>query len=440
NLTYFLRNNDCYTYGAQVFNKYVEITGGEINKETTEYINLNKMNNEPYKGLFYIFLQDPKSYSTRSKLVRCTDIGLIAKTSGKDLQVKAVSIMNQQPLSGITVKLVSYSNQVIKEYLTDDNGKVTFKNWRENIYDFAPYLVLAEKGDDFSYLTFSGTALNKYRFDTGGEPSSSENMKAFLTSDRGLYRPGDKVNLTAIVRNRDITTPPAFIIQCVINGPGGERVYDKKQDTDVNGMSVFSVDMPGYAKTGEYNARLIVNDKDEIGSTTFKVEEFIPDKLVVGIKTGKSAVMPGSDLIFTVKANQMFGPPAAGNRLKTEVEFVNYLFQSKNYKDYIFNDPGREYTTKYERLGDSNLNDIGEKQYIVKVPSQVKPPSALLAQIYSEVYDDGGRPVGVYSSIPVHLYNYYLGVKLHDPKKIYKKGDRVDVDIVAVNPVDEPQK
>ncbi|MCE5300000.1 MAG: hypothetical protein LLG37_03880, partial [Spirochaetia bacterium] len=138
--------------------------------------------------------------------------------------------------------------------------------------------------------------------------------------------------------------------------------------------------------------------------------------------------------------NQMFGPPAAGNRLSSEVEFTSYLFRSKTYKDYFFSDPERDYSSKTERLGDGNLDDNGEKTYNVIVPKSAKPPSMLVANVYSEVFDDGGRAVGAYASVPVHIYNYYLGVKLKEAGKIYKRGDRVELDIVAVNRADALQK
>jgi uncharacterized protein YfaS (alpha-2-macroglobulin family) len=440
NLVYYLKNNNAQEFGQQIFDGDHDITGGNINQEITEYINFNKFSKEPYKGIFVAEISDLKNYyDSKRKLVRCTDLGLIAKTSGKDLIVRAVSVSTLAPDADITVKLVSQTNQVIKEQKTDAAGKTVFKNWRENIYNFQPFIVLAESGDDFSYLKFDGSEMNNYTFDTSGEPTLSEGMKAFLTSDRGLYRPGEKANLTAVIRNNDMTMPPEITIENRITGPQGEVIQSDKKTINKEGMAVFTLNSSMSSPTGEYKSEIWVNDNRMIGSTTFKIEEFIPDKLTVDIKTQEPEVAPGSPLLFTVKSNQMFGPPAAGNKAETEVKFIDYTFQSKKFKDYTFRDPQKSFAEKYERLGLVNLDAVGEYQYSVNVPSGAKPPSALEAEIYTEVYDDGGRPVGSYKTVPVHLYKYYLGAKLRDERKSFKRGDKIDVDIAAVNSKDEVQ-
>ncbi len=441
NLVHYLRYQDIGNNGNQIYAGNYDITGGKINQEITEYINFDKFSKEPYKGIFVAEISDPKSgWENKRKLIRCTNLGMIAKTSGKDLHVKVMYINNLQPAADITVKLMSTTNQVMKEFKTDASGKVVYKNWREAMYNFSPYLVLAENGEDFSYLLFDGSMLDNYRFDTGGEPTLNEGMKGYLTSDRGLYRPGETVNLTAIVRNNDMTMPPGIIIENRIIGPQGEVVQSEKKALNTQAMETFRLKLTLSSTTGEYRSEIRLNDDRVIGSATFKVEEFIPDKLVVDVKSETPEINAGSPLLFTVQANQMFGPPAAGNRAETEVKFIDYTFQSKKFKDYVFRDPQKNFSEKFERLGNENLDPLGRARYEVPVPSNANPPSALLAEIYTEVYDDGGRPVGAYKTIPVHIYNYYLGLKLKDPRKIYKRGDKVELDIAAINSADEPQK
>lgn len=440
NLVYFLKNNNAGEFGQEVFNADHDITGGKINQEITEYINFNKFFKEPYKGIFVAEISDMKDrWNSKRKIIRCTDLGMLAKTSGKDLIVRVVSVSTLAPAPDAAVKLMSRTNQIIKEQATDSSGKTVFKNWRENVYNFQPYIALAESGDDFSYLKFEGSQLNNYTFDTSGEPTLSEGMKAFLTSDRGLYRPGEAVNLTAVIRNNDMSMPPAITIENRITGPQGEVIQSDKKAVNKEGMAVFALKTSMSSPTGEYRSEIWVNDNRMIGSTDFKVEEFIPDKLTVQIKTQEPEVAPGSPLLFTVKSNQMFGPAAAGNKAETEVKFIDYTFQSKRFKDYTFRDPQKTFTEKYERLGNINLDAAGEYGYSVEIPSGAKPPSALEAEIYTEVFDDGGRAVGAYKTVPVHLYKYYLGAKLKDQRRAYKRGDRVDIDIASVNSSDEPQ-
>lgn len=317
NLVYYLKNGNADEFGQQVYNGDHDITGGKINQEITEYVNFNKFSKEPYKGIFVTEISDLQNrWESKRKLVRCTDLGMIAKTSGKDLIVRVVSVSTLEPLDGVTVKLVSQTNQVIKEQKTDDAGKTVFRDWRENIYNFQPFIALAENGDDFSYLKFDGSELNNYSFDTSGEPTLEDGMKAFLTSDRGLYRPGETANLTAVIRNNDLAMPPQITIENRITGPQGEVIQSDKKAINKEGMAVFVLNTSMSSPTGEYKSEIWLNNDKMIGSTTFKVEEFIPDKLTVDIKTLDPEVAPGSRFYLPSRRTRCSGrrPPATRPR------------------------------------------------------------------------------------------------------------------------------
>jgi len=435
NLVYYLSSGSYYNSGKRVFDTTHEITGGTINKEQTEYINMKSLNDQPFKGVFFVELRDQRTYDTKRKTVRCTDIGLMAKVYDNTLLVKAVSVNKLNPMQGVTVKLMSRDNQVIKQLTTDAEGRAQFDNYNKNFYEFDPFLILAENGEDFSYLQLGADMTNNYLFDTGGERNGEYGLKGFLTSERGLYRPGEKAFITAIVRGNGNSTPPPLFVECVIHNPQGGNFYVKKIQTNAKGMAVFEVPISLGAQTGEYSVQLIVPDSQRrnIGNTSIKIEEFIPDKINVAITADKESLVPGEPLRFRVKANQMFGPPAAGNKVNAQVEFVQHSFTHPSFKGYVFNDPERSYDARTERLGTEKLNEIGNFDYEVKIPGAVLPPSALMAEVYAEVYDDGGRAVGTMKRIPVHVYKYYLGAKVHDERKVYKRGDKVVIDLAAVN-------
>ena len=59
-------------------------------------------------------------------------LGIIAKHSGKDLIVKVYSIMDLTPVRDVTLKLLSYENQIIKKAETDNSGECVIKDWKIN--------------------------------------------------------------------------------------------------------------------------------------------------------------------------------------------------------------------------------------------------------------------------------------------------------------------
>jgi len=434
NLVYFLKNTNSSEYGRSVLYKTYEVTGGELNQLVPHFINLRQLHSMEYRGLFSIRLSEVSDqWNYDEQYILCTDLGMIAKTDGPDLKVYVYSIKGLQPVSGVRLKLLSYDNQVMLEGVTGYDGVVEFESWKHNRNNFYPFVITAEKDEDFSFMQLSESEINTSRFNTSGEYNAEKGLKAFLTPERGVYRPGEKVYVTAIVRSHNLSAPPAIDAILAITDPRGEGFAEMKSTVPSHGMLSYEIDLPSYAPTGEYRAELRFGRSVTMGSTSFKVEDFIPDKIKAEIITPEKAVDPGRPVAFTVKGTQLFGPPAAGNRVKTRVSFVSRTFSHASFAGYSFLDNEKDYNTEFFDLGEDRLDDKGQKQYTVDIPSTMSPPSALTARVYTEVYDSGGRPVSAVRSIPVNYYDLYLGLKV-EGNDVYVKGQPVDLSFVAVNP------
>jgi uncharacterized protein YfaS (alpha-2-macroglobulin family) len=66
---------------------------------------------------------------------------------------------------------------------------------------------LQRPGDDFNYLPFSSTRVNTSRFDVGGRRNNPSGSDAFVYAGRDIYRPGEKINFSVILRNREWKSP-----------------------------------------------------------------------------------------------------------------------------------------------------------------------------------------------------------------------------------------
>ena len=88
---------------------------------------------------------------------------------------------------------------------TDGDGVAVFKNVKKDTEGFYPRLVVVEKDEDFNYIDLRETNVETSRFDVGGLTQYAADFNVFLYSPRDIYRPGEVVNLSAIVRNDKIT-------------------------------------------------------------------------------------------------------------------------------------------------------------------------------------------------------------------------------------------
>jgi alpha-2-macroglobulin len=438
NLVEFLNNPEYPQRAREIYDDTYRVEDGQINEELSQYLNLAKFHHEPYKGLFKIDLSDPKTYENRaSAWFLCTDLGLVAKHAGDDLVVYALSLESLQSRAGVELDLVSADNQVMDHQATDESGRAVFTNWKNNEYKLAPALLVAKSGDDFSFLEFSKSELNQYQFSIGGDPHDRKNLSAFLTPERGVYRPGETVHLTAVVRQADNTLPPQLPLRLEVRDPRNSVVKQLTVRTNANGVAVVDLALGGDALTGQYQARLRALEKeDPIGLAAFKVEEFIPDKIKVEVKTPAGPLGAKQPLAFSVRARQLFGPPAAKAKVVTSVRFYSRIFSAPDFADYTFADEASSFQDQEVDLGQSQLDEEGAKAYALELPLMT-PPSALKAYIYSEVFDSGGRPVSAAGYMDVDPYPHYLGLKL-DGQAPYLTKAGLRFRYVAVSPAGKP--
>src|SRR5574342_686414 len=89
------------------------------------------------------------------------------------------------------------------------------------------------------------------RVDVGGIYEYSTDYTAFIYSERNLYRPGDKVNLSTIVRNDKIKVVKDIPIIVKIITPTGKTFSEYKKNLNNEGSFELTFELPDYAQTGE---------------------------------------------------------------------------------------------------------------------------------------------------------------------------------------------
>ncbi|MCK5219330.1 hypothetical protein KAR10_07405, partial [bacterium] len=237
--------------------------------------------------------------------------------------------------------------------------------------------------------------------------------------------------------NSNNSIPPDIPVELVVTDPRGSEYQRATGRYNANGVVSFEIDFPLYALTGQYYLVLKQKNK-EIGKTSLKVEEFIPDKLKVKVKVSRKRVAANEALEFEVQARQMFGPPAAHNKVVTKVVFYSRIFSHPKYKKYTFADHTRSFWDEEVELGEEQLDEQGKNPYYVEIPG-LTPPSALKAYIYTEVFDSGGRPVSAVGFADIDLYTHYLGVKRKGQGPMFEKKG-IKLNYVAIDAQGRKQK
>ncbi len=454
NVLYFITNNYDYyyedygyeyspsyyvgNYGKLYYKEDVRLQnqGNALNKFT---INLDKVFNGKQKGVFVVDVMSGEDrWIKASKMLSLTDLGIIAKKSEDELIVFINSLATVQPVENVEITLISSNNQTLLSGKTNSEGVIIFKDIKDKLKDFEPRIITAETETDFNYIDLNATEIETSRFDVGGASSYSKNYKVFLYGDRNLYRPGDQVNITGIVRNDQthIVKDEPVIIKII--SPTG-RVYNQfKKILNEEGSFEVSFNIPDYIQTGGYRAEVYNGAESLVGSYRFSVEDIVPDKIRVTVKGDREDAKPGDQVKISVDAEYLFGAKASGLRYEANFSVNHSYFSSNKFSAYDFSNSTYENTIVQNTFMDGVLDEKGKKDLLYTVPQDLKSAGVATVYGYISVFDLTGRTVNRGASFKIYPEQYYVGIK--SPGEYFGTNETLRYKIVAVDKDDKYPK
>lgn len=389
-------------------------------------------------GIFRVTARvSDERWNDASKWVIATDLGMIAKKGGRDLWVWVNSLSTLQPIQNAELALLSQNNQTLMTAHTNTDGVAIFQNYSENTDEFAPYLITASYGDDLSFVELERRRIPTSDFDVGGQPVLEHGYDAFVYNERGVYRPGETAHLAAIVRGENAGLSTPFPVKLRVKAPDGKILNEQRATLNAQGAAEFAVAIPDYVLTGKYWALLLIGEDDEIGRTSFNVEEFVPDRMKVKVATGRDSYFAGENMEIAVEAVTLFGPPASGRQVRGNIEIEPFIFSPPDWKSFTFSDEKKSFTKLRLDLDDQTLDAAGKFTYQFSIPQDLQPPSSLRGIVETTVLEPGGRGVTAYRAVNIHPYRTYVG--LRQAKEGYAApNEAAKIDFVVLNPEGAP--
>ncbi len=407
-----------------------------FNKKDMLYSGLKKKR-EYYYGKDYYSNPNSYGYIYRHgkiyKPVLVSDIGLTYKTGGAEHFVFATNLIDSSPMSGVNVTIRDFQNQKLVSGETDGEGKVLFKKVKGKAF-----YIEAEKGGQKSIIKPSEMGWNLSSFDTGGVINRTNGTRAFIYTERGVYRPGDQINLSIIARNGNGSFPDNHPATLELYNPRNQLTMKKIENKVSDGFYNFLINTSPDDLTGNWRAKLT------IGNTyffhTIKVETVVPFRLKILLKPEKLKLSSFDDkLKLSLKSKYLFGSPSPF--LNTDISvLINHVSKSfKKFDKFIFTNEIRNFKSSKTKLFEGKLDNKGEAEVIWKLPEFTNVPSSLRAEIISKVYEKGGRANIGNIFIPIDPYKTYIGLKKPKLKYGYGRvGFPIQVDSVLVTKKGEP--
>ena len=380
-----------------------------------------------------------------TRLILITDLGFIvkeAKDGTRDVFVQ--SIHTGQPVDSVRIEALGRNGQPVEAATTDSGGRAKLPKFAQWKREKAPLMIVARKDPDFSFMPFQtrGRALDISRFDTGGieNEKSAQQLSAYLFSDRGIYRPGETTHLGLIVRTADWKSSLAGLpIELEITDSRGAVVSRNPIKLSETAFEEVAFTTQPAAPTGAYEASayLVKNEKTReiLGSTSFKVQEFEPDRMKIRLELGDKPIegwLKPDDVKPRAYVNHLFGEPAVGRRVEAEMSLTAVLPAFARYPDYRFQVGQSLDEPFHETLAPTVADDKGIAAFhpdLGRFTGRAYRLNILVRAFEAE----GGRNVAAQNSAIVSNAPYLVGIKPDGDLTYVKRASSRQAHWLAVN-------
>jgi hypothetical protein len=380
-----------------------------------------------------------------TRLVLLTDLGFIvkqAKDGSRDVFVQ--SIRTGLPVDGASIQAIGRNGQPVMSAMSDGAGRAKLAKFPELKREKAPLMILAQKDGDLSFMPFrtQGRTLDMSRFDTGGvENAKSESqLSAYLFTDRGIYRPGETTHLGLITRTADWKSSLTGLpLDIEISDSRGNVVSRNAIKLSPSAFDETAFSTQTSAPTGTYQAvAYLAKDpehRETLGSTSFKVQEFEPDRMKVRLDLTDRPVdgwLRPADVKTRVTVAQLFGEPAGNRRVEGEMSLTAVLPRFARYADYRFQIGEFLNEPFHEDLAPTVTDDKGNAEFNIDL-GRFTGRAYRLNVLVRAFEAQGGRNVAAQNSAIVSDAPFLVGVKADGELSFVSRGSTRQAHWLAVN-------
>ncbi len=364
-------------------------THGEKNKRSITNIPVEEIQQLRQPGFYIAAMRAPGSfeYNEKTSYFFVSDIGLHVRKYENRMEIVASSLKTGQALPDVRVFVYEAEGEILKKGYSNENGRLSFSGFAKT-----PFLIVASKDKHVSFVNIEGAALDLSAFEIGGPVFKP--MEIFVYGPRDLYRPGETVDFSALLRSHDGNPVAEMPLNARIKRPDGREVSRFSWRPEVPGYYRRTFSLPDDSPTGKWSLELRTDpaDKSPSHAHVFRVEEFLPERMKLTLETNQKVIAPGEDFVVQVTGEYLYGAPASGSQFTASVNRRRDVHPVESLQEFHFGNPDDETKDSKEELADVKLDENGRT--VLKVPPmEVPPKSPMRVVVTGNLYESGGRPV-----------------------------------------------
>lgn len=356
---------------------------------------------------------------------------MTVKKSNKQLFAWAVNQSSGDVISNMAIQLTDSYGTVLTQGDTNNDG-VFMKN--AELFEKNNLFVFGQKDDDVvvaSSAWADGINRSDFGLPTYYNPSEQkdyrveQNYKLFITLDRPIYRPGQKVYFKGVIRKDNDgayqNLPPGEKVSVTINDAQNRSVYS--QDLPITSYGSFAgtftlgkdTNLGYYAIGSKYQGNTF--------SQQFQVEEYKRPDVAVTVSSSKDAYAQGENATIDINSSYYFGSPVAGAPVTWTLQTYDYSFQWDKDWRFEFGDPDSYWSMpwwSYSRHsyfsgqkvteGSGKTDDKGNLE--INLPLDIsKHKTSQRMTVEAVVNDINNQSIAASREFIVHKAGLYAGIR-----------------------------
>ena len=354
----------------------------------------------------------PEYTASATQVIIRTDLAPTVWRGSDGLTVQVRSFADAQPRPGVQLSLLARSNDVLAQATTDADGVARFAApLLRGTGPQAPQSIHGAAGEDFVALDLT--------------------TAAFDLTDRGIYRPGETVQVMALLRD-GAGLPGEVPAHVVVKRPNGQTFLDQVPPRGADAAVYLPVTLSNSAPSGVWSIEVLADPKrPPIGRAEFRVDAFVPDRMAVEL-TPVGPIVPGRPYPLGVTARFLYGAPAANLTGTATLRLVADPDPPAALAGYRIGLDGEDFAPDSQEIAMPTTDAQGRATLPVLLKTAPDTTRPVRADLDVAVDDPSGRASHARASIPVRPAGNLIGIKPGFEGAI-DAGSEATFEVAAVN-------
>lgn len=353
-------------------------------------------------GWYVVVLKAPGSfYDIQAKHMLLTNVGIQARLQANQSVFSLAWLSSGEVITQGEVDLYR-DHKLFQRVPVDEHGLAVFDFATKRtdvvvarVVGASTLTATTTPAKDVGILPLREVPLDLSDHHVGGR--AYQPVEAYIYSNRDLVKPGESLPINILLRDQDgqaITQQP---ITLTVLNPRNEVILTEQLAPQMAGYFSRQLATASSWMTGRYKVEVRIDPsaKKPISRYFFELEEFVPERMDLTFGDLADFVVAGEDYRVDLTGRYLFGSPAAGNTVLTDLTFQPIRHFAGEYADYIVGQ-SHSLSEGYTSLDKQVLSPQGTLSVVLPTPSPdgLKSPIQTVANF--SLLEAGGAAVQRY--------------------------------------------